>query len=186
MTMRSTQERYGSVAIALHWGSAGAILALVPMGFAMQATEGAARVGLYRAHVAIGLLALALTLARVAWRVFGERERPATLPAPEWQRRAARIVHGALIVALLALGVSGIGMMVLSGAGAPLFGEGLAPLPGAFDAYPPRALHGRVAIVLLALLALHVAGALMHHLVVRDATLTRMLPARGAQTLRPT
>lgn len=185
MAIRSTQERYGSVAIALHWTSAGAILALLPMGFLMQAAEGAARVGLYRAHVALGLLALGLTLARIAWSLVADHERPKPLPAPGWQIRAAKIVHFVLLLALLVLGVSGIGMMVLSGAGPALFGEGIAPLSGAFDRYPPRALHGRMAIVLGALLALHLAGASMHHLVKGDATLARILPASRRMRATP-
>ncbi len=36
MTMKSTSDRYGAVALTLHWTSAALILSLIPLGFAMQ------------------------------------------------------------------------------------------------------------------------------------------------------
>ena len=37
MPAKSSAERYGTVALSLHWASAALILALVPLGFSMQA-----------------------------------------------------------------------------------------------------------------------------------------------------
>lgn len=182
MALRSTADRYGAVAVALHWASAAAILVLLPLGFLMQGAEGELRVGLYRAHLALGLLVLALTLLRVFWRLALERGRPGALPGPALQARAAKVAHGLLYLALVLLSVSGIGMTALSGAGSPLFEAGIAPAPGAFDDLPPRALHGGVALVLCGLLALHVAAALWHHVVRREETLARMLPERRSAT----
>ena len=68
---------------------------------------------------------------------------------------------------------SGIGMMVLSGAGAILFGGAPAPLPD-FGVYPPRTAHGAGAYALAALAGLHAAAALYHHVWRRDNTLRVM------------
>lgn len=51
-------------------------------------------------------------------------------------------------------------------------GEGT--LPPDFDTYPPRAIHGAFAGVLMALIALHVAAALWHQVVRRDGLMARM------------
>lgn len=181
MALRSTADRYGAVAVGLHWASAAAILVLLPLGLLMQGAEGELRVLLYRAHLALGLLVLGATLLRVFWRFALERGRPAALPGPVLQSKAAKAAHGLLYLALLALAVSGVGMMALSGAGPDLFENGIAPAPGAFDALAPRALHGAVALVFAGLLALHVAAAVWHHRVRRDETLSRMLPERRGE-----
>src|SRR5262245_15152436 len=68
---------------------------------------------------------------------------------------------------------SGIGMLVLSGAASSLFGPATTALPNFWN-YPPRVPHGIGARALVALLILHVGGALYHHVVKRDRILARM------------
>lgn len=184
MALRSAATRYGAVAIVLHWASAFAILVRLPLGLLMQGADGELRVGLYRAHLALGLVVLASTLLRVFWRLALERGLPAKPPGAGRPTKAAALAHGALHVALIALSVSGIGMIALSGAGSPLLEAGIAPAPGAFDALPPRALHGLAAAVLTALLAVHVAAALWHRRVARGAGAAQASVASTASARR--
>lgn len=177
MTIKSTPDRYGSVALALHWTSAALIMALVPIGFAMQSAPEAMRLGLYGAHAVIGLLVGSLTLARLVWwRAFDRR--PEALPEhPALQRRLAKAVHLVLYGAVLILTASGIGLMAISGFGAALASGDPSLMPADLMRYPPRVVHGAVARLLMGLLILHVAGALYHTWIRRDGTLRRMLPA---------
>lgn len=170
----STAERYGTVAVAIHWLSALVIVGLLATGLRAGATgDPSAKAALLRIHAPLGVLVLLLTLARLAWWWRFDR-RPEPMPgASAWQARAARVVHALLQVVVLGMAASGIGMMALSGAGPILFGAGGGTLPD-FNTYPPRAPHGLGARLMIALGVLHVAAALHHHLVRRDGALRRM------------
>jgi cytochrome b561 len=182
MSLKSTPDRYGSVAVTLHWMSAALIILLIPMGFAMQEAVDDLRVTLYRAHVVLGLAIGLLTLARIVWWAAFDKAPTKDMSAPRFQRVLAVIVHRGLYVAILAAVVSGIGMMVLSGAGQLLFGSGIAPSPGYLMRYPPRIGHEVASKIMIALLVLHVAAALYHHWVRREGTLRRIGFGRGPVT----
>jgi len=176
MPMKSTPERYGTVALTLHWTSALLILALIPMGFAMQAAPDAVRLGLYRTHAVIGVLVGALTLMRLVWWLALDRKPKASHDHPPLQRRLARGVQAGFYAVVLILTASGIGMMAISGLGAALASGDLSLMPADLMHLPPRLAHGAMARLLMALLVLHVLGALYHHWARRDGTLGRMLP----------
>lgn len=172
MSLRSTSDRYGSVAIAIHWTSAALILAALAGGLIMaNAPDRALAAMILPVHATLGILALLLTLARIACWIWGDkRPRPvAGLPvAQEW---AARAVHALLYVAILVLGASGLATLVLSGAITALLSG--APPPD-FAGLLPRMTHGLVGRLLLVLLAAHIGAALWHQFVRRDRLLARM------------
>ena len=71
MSLKSTPSRYGSVAMAFHWLTALAILALMVTGQMMDGLQDAARqIAILKWHVPMGLAVLLLTLARIAWWFF--------------------------------------------------------------------------------------------------------------------
>jgi cytochrome b561 len=119
-----------------------------------------------------GIAVLTLTLFRIAWWWFAD-QKPLPAPGlPRWQERAAKAVHILFYVVVLGMTASGIGMMLLSGAGPAVFG---APdsLPD-FWSYPPRAPHGIGGRLLAALVVIHAAAALYHQFGRRDRILWRM------------
>jgi len=128
MSLKSTPSRYGSVAMAFHWLTALAILALMVTGQMMDGLQDAARqIAILKWHVPMGLAVLLLTLARIAWWFFADRH-----PAPlgtGWQALAAKAGHTALYALLLVMTVSGVALMALSGAGEVVFFGSTAPLP---------------------------------------------------------
>ena len=174
MTMKSTSDRYGAVALALHWTSAALILSVIPLGFAMQSAPESLRLGLYRAHVLAGGLAGLLTLIRLFWWLALDRKPQAG--HPRLQRLAARAVHAGLYGAVLVLAFSGIAILLASGLGAVLASGDLSLMPADLASLPPRLAHGLMARLLVGLLILHLLGALYHHWIRRDGTLKRMLP----------
>lgn len=174
MRLKSTATGYGGVAMAFHWITALGIVGLLVSGFrAAGMTDPDAKVELLRMHAAFGSTVLVLTLLRLGWWLFFDRKPEEPSGTPRYQARAARIVHGLLYLAIFMMAGSGIAMIVLSGAGAVLLSDGTGSLPD-FTRYPPRAAHGAVALVLLALVAAHAAAALYHHFVLRDRVLARM------------
>ncbi|WP_375392789.1 cytochrome b [uncultured Sphingomonas sp.] len=177
MTLRGNAGRYGIGAATLHWVSAAAIVGMVTIGFVAANSADAERTAaLLRVHVPLGLLVLALTLARLGWRLFDRR--PAAPAGPRWQRIAGRLNHAALYGIVILMGVSGIGVMVLSGAAAILFSGATTALPRFFDFAPMKA-HAFGAIVLVGLVGLHVGAAMYHQFYRRDHLLARMRIGSG-------
>jgi cytochrome b561 len=183
--LRSTEAGWGALLRAFHWLIAALILAQGVIGLTMvQMGLTPAKVRVFALHKSIGMTILALVLLRIAWRL-GER-RPADPPAmPRWQRRAARVVHLALYVLILAIPLSG--WWFNSASNAPLVWFGwlnLLSLTGGYDpVWKPRALlvHQTLFWVLVALLVAHVGAALWHHFRERDDVLRRMVVGSRAK-----
>ena len=173
--------RYTATAIALHWLLALALLGLLAMGAYMTSLPfSPSRLKLYNWHKWAGILVLALSVARLAWRL--THRPPADAAMPAWQRRAAHAAHAALYLLFFAVPLAG--WAYSSAAGFPVVLFGVWPLPDLVG--PDRALaetlksvHGTLAWTLLALIVLHVAGAMKHQLIDRDGLLHRMLPQRA-------
>jgi len=174
MTFKSTPDRYGLVAILFHWVAALLIALLLASGFRATGTiDPLTKVAVLRFHVVAGMVVGFLTLGRVAWWLVADRKPAPPAGASALSSRIAAAVHTLFYVVILGMVASGIGMMVLAGAGAVLFGDGAGFLPEFWN-YPARIPHGAGARLLLILLVLHVGGALYHHIIRRDRALARI------------
>jgi cytochrome b561 len=167
----------------LHWLTAALLLFAYPLAWSVEAASSAeVAQRLLMLHRSLGVTILALTLARLAWRL--SRPVPALPPdLPAWQRLAARANALGLYLLLLAQPALGLAASWFHGDRLVLFGIGL-PMLAAPDRPLGRLLfrlHGTAAILLLALVAVHVAAALYHHFVRRDEVVSGMLlPVRRA------
>ena len=186
---RPAAHRYTVVAIALHWAIAGLILFNLSIGFFMEDWPPPVRGPMVAAHQSSGLTVLALTVARVLWRL---THRPPALPQdmPGWEQAAAHAAHLALYAMMVILPISG--WCIISahiphpGAGVWFWGlVHLPPISVVQHIDPDRAMmklahdrfvtaHGVLAFILIGLLVLHVAGALKHQLFDGHAELARM------------
>lgn len=94
--LANTERHYGTAAIALHWLMAALIAALVGTGIYMvplpEVGFDAKKITLILIHKEIGMLALALAAARLAWRQVNPLPRLGDT-LPEWQKVAAIFVH---------------------------------------------------------------------------------------------
>jgi cytochrome b561 len=171
--MNSRPDRYGSVAVTIHWLSAIAILALLATGLQLDnAPDPSSLLALLRIHVPLAITVLLLTIFRLVWWLFLDKRPQPVAGMPSWQERVARSVHTAFYVVLFGMLGSGIALIVVSGAGAVLFG-GTGVLPE-FSDFAPSMLHGLGALLLMILLVLHVGAALFHVLIRRDGIFKRM------------
>lgn len=171
--MKSGTDRYGTVAVVIHWVSALLILGLLVSGFlASEILGNVEKTAILRVHIAAGAFVLLLTVFRVGWWLFLDK-KPVAMPVPAWQAKAASAVHVLFYVAILGMAASGVGMLVLSGAGPTIFGNKVSALPDFWD-YPPRTPHGLGARAIIALVAFHVGAAAYHQLIKRDRLLRRM------------
>ncbi|MEO9296908.1 cytochrome b [Devosia alba] len=174
MSLTSTQTRYGSVAIAIHWLTALAILAMLISGMnAANTTDPATEVTLLRAHAVMGVLIGVLTILRIFWFVLFDQRPPAVTGMSRFQAIASRGVHGALYLVVLVMVASGIATLLLTGANLQVFGTVPLPLPE-FGAVAPFRVHDVLSKVLIALLIGHIGAALYHQFIVRDRVMARM------------
>lgn len=171
---KSSTDRYGRVAISIHWISAVLVIGLMIAGLrAADMADHEAKASLLRIHAPMGMAILVLTLARIGWWLIADTKPVEPAGVSHLQAMAAVAVHGLLYVALIGLAGSGIAMMVLSGAGEILFGTAPGPLPDFWD-YAPRYGHAAMAWLMGALLVLHVGAALYHQFVLKDRLFARM------------
>lgn len=171
---KSSAERYGRIAIAIHWTSALLIIGLMIAGLRAAAmTDLAAKASLLRIHAPLGIAVLILTLARIGWWLWADNKPKDPADVPRLQMIAAKAVHGLLYVAILGLAGSGIALFAMSGAGAILFGNAPGPLPD-FWSFAPRYGHAAIARLMALLLLFHIMAALYHQFILKDRLFARM------------
>ena len=173
----NTSERWGSMQIGLHWLIVALILIQVPAGWGMvSASPGALQNFLYNVHKNVGLIVFTLAVLRLGWRwAHPVPVLPSDMPA--WQQAMARGTHFLLYALLFLMPITGFLYTTLSGFPVPLLMVwDLAqyvpvdkPLGASF-----KLVHLSLQWLLYLVVALHVAGALNHHLVRKDWVLRRM------------
>ncbi|WP_411221814.1 cytochrome b [Marivita sp. S2033] len=178
--MSDARFKYSRPARVLHWTMAALVLATIPVG-ALMAREGIAKTlqdVLYLFHKNVGVLLLILVFIRVVYRW---RHPPARLPAhvPGWQRRAAAASHVALYTLLFFMPIAGY-VRVKAG-GFPIEILDVIGLPSLVPrseslAETAMMLHFYGSLVIVALIAVHVAAAAQHALFRRDGVFLRMWP----------
>jgi cytochrome b561 len=174
-------NNYPSILKVAHFLSAGLVFTLLIQGIYMLGIADVDRlISYYDAHKSLGALQLGLVVLATAWRM--RKGAPAKIRShARWGKVLARSAHGFLLILLVAMPVSGWLMSNAAGFAVPFFG--LFDLPNLVDQNErlmtsTQLLHRYLAWTLLAVVTLHIAGALKHHFLDRDETLKRMTSAR--------
>ena len=190
--------RYNKVAIILHWLIALAIFFMIGLGWYMtdlpkdgpkqiafdlfdlgmyswQLSEpGSPRMFYFNLHKSVGLTLFALILFRVYWRV--THTPPAMLTSYKaWERKLATGTHHFLYLLMVAIPLTGLLMSLNSKFGINWFGMHV------FDGVDNKEvrvtfeeLHELGANLAIALIIVHIVGALKHHFLDKDTTLSKM------------
>ena len=132
-------------------------------------------------HKSFGITVLFLMLIRLFWiGVSGKPALPARLPS--WQKYLSRFVQYALYLTVILMPLSGWIMSTAANKIPYFFGLFHFSLPGIEPNKHLSALmkqtHNTLAWIIIALLVLHIAGAIKHHFIDKDNVLDRMLPGR--------
>lgn len=168
--------QYSRTAVILHWAVALLILATTTLGFYMMSIEEEPGSATYFDwHKSIGIVIASLVLARVLWRLM---HVPAKLPSsvPSWQARLAHMTEALLYVLMVLMPVTGYLGASHSKAGVQLFGLTTPKwaVPDHAIAEQFFSIHAVLVIALMALVALHVTGAVTHALWYKDTVFRRM------------
>ena len=177
--MAEPRNRYSTVSLILHWLIAALVVTQIVLIQAHEATDGPISREFVNLHKSVGLSILVLTLVRLGWRV-ANPAIPLPAETPRWQKLAARATHVLFYVFLIAMPL--VGWAASSAAGRDIIWFGLFEWPalpvggGREFAGQLMDLHELAAKLLIALVVLHVLGALKHHFIDRDNVLHRMIP----------
>ncbi len=175
--MKQETDSYPFVLKFIHWTTALLILGLLFVGFTMTAMPFSDdKLKLYMLHKSFGLLVLALVFVRVVAKLLSPKVKPLDTHKP-WETFLAKITHVLLYFALFALPISGL---IMSWAGefpVSFFGLPVPSLmPKNHDVFErSRDFHEFLALGVLVLVFLHMAGAAKHHIIDRDLTMMRMM-----------
>lgn len=201
MSLSNATDRYGLIARSLHWLTAALILTNFPLGLIANdlpydtAEALAQKAQLFSYHKTIGVAAAIVAALRILWALM--QTRPAGLhPERRLETMLAEAVHWTLYISLVAVPLTGWVSHAAATGYAPILwplGQGLPFVPLSESvAMTAGAMHWLFTKLLAVSLILHIAGALKHHLIDRDATLRRMwrgTPAspahKGHQSLLP-
>ena len=181
--MHDSASKFSKTTIYLHWVVALGMIGLLSLGVYMTETK---TYSLYALHKSLGVLMLGVILVRVFWRVI--KGWPESLnESKKWEYNLAKTIHWMLIIGTVMLPVSGMMMSGAGGRGIFIFGFELFALNT--DPEDPKSviplnetlanigeqLHWIVGYIFIVSILLHIAGAIKHHVVNRDGTLSRML-----------
>lgn len=180
------KERYTSVAIALHWIMAIALILMIGSGLSFDFFEMDKnfKFNLYQWHKSLGLILLVTAFARLGWRVF---HKPPSLPTsfPKLDIIAAHLGHIALYLCMIIMPIAGWVMVSSSSYGLPtiIFGWFEWPhVPGVAQDKEinnlSSTIHDIGGWVFLAIIAAHI-GAVFKHIIVDKYNL---LPRMGIGT----
>ena len=176
--------RYSLLQRVIHWAVALIAICVLAVGltlgilgfdgvkntFGMEVTN-----LLYKYHKTFGVILLGLMTLRLIVKLMQGRPEYDP-PLPSFNKAASAAVHGLLYVALLVQPF--LGMLATSAGGYPVefFSSKLPALIGKDKALSETlyGLHGAVGWTIVALIAIHVAAALMHAFIMRDTVMKRM------------
>lgn len=180
MALQNGPAGFGWLTRALHWAIAALVLGQWALGTVIAGMQASlSNLWLFGLHKSLGVTILGLMLLRLAWH----RLSPPPPPLPgvaRWQMALARATHAGFYMLLvlvplsgwIASGASGLDVVVFGGLVLPPLAPASVAVEDAFFR-----VHRVLTKALLALIALHVAGAIKRAMA-GDGTLRRMLRGR--------
>ena len=176
MIDREVEKKYTTVAVLLHWVIASLIIANLVIGSFMESLPNATRVLFVRTHASFGFTILLLTVVRILWRVT-HQPPPFSDQIRRWERRLASFSHACMYLMMLAMPLLGWLIVSSSSKALPITAYGMLRVPAYpylkhLTAGPAKVAlhadfvtaHATGAWIFVALITLHVGGALKHQL----------------------
>lgn len=163
----------------VHWLTLALLVAAFFLGheLAESTDESKATVLGYQLHALAGITILLLSLTRLYFRK-QDGTPPALGQTP--MDKMAKGIHHLLYTLLVVLPISGFVTVVTSDAikGLQANDASLLPKDDGFENVFAHEVHELLGVVLIAIVALHVLGAIKHHFIMKDGLMERMMLRR--------
>lgn len=171
-------QTYSASIKFLHWLISPLVILMLLAGFFLEDLPEAYQGLGFMLHKSLGITILFLMVFRLFWvRIVGRPGLPATLSW--WEVYLAKTVQALLYIVVIAMPLAGWIMSVAANRIPVYFGLFELPLPGIPEnkslSHFMKESHEVMAWILIALIFLHVAGALKHHFIDKNDVLKRML-----------
>ena len=169
-------ERYHPLLVTLHWVMALMVLiSLAAGGLILEnmANDNPDKILALTGHMSAGMVIGALLILRLVTRL-RTRMPPRATTGNAFLDRIAYWTHRGFYVLIAGMVLTGLATALGAGLFPIVFGGAAEALPAELSTLPQHAAHGWIAAALATLVALHVAAALYHHLVLKDGLLRRM------------
>jgi len=175
--LRNTQDKYGLIAMLLHWGMAVLIIGLFALGTYMVELD--YYDPWYKKapdlHRSIGVIVAGLMIFRLGWRLSNVHPRA---PGVAWEHRIATWLHRLFYVLIAVIVVSGY--LITTADGQPVSVFTWFKIPATISGFENQEdiageIHEWLTTTLIVLVILHTLAALKHHFINHDLTLRRML-----------
>ena len=181
-------KKYAGSQIFLHWLTfIAVILAYCTMEFRnFFAPHGTWQRDIFNlTHFSTGTTILIIMLLRLVMRI--RHRSPAIEPKPaHWQIGLSHLMHLAMYLFFIVMPVLGILSRYYAGSDWSLFGINM-PVAANIDpefAKQIKTLHKTLSVLGYWLVGLHAAAALLHHYVMKDNTLLRMMPGKNTNNVK--
>lgn len=179
MAIKNTSTHYNKLSIILHWLMLLVLIAVyASIELRVLFDKGTETRDLFKMwHFMLGLSVLLLVTIRLFIRL-KSGSKPLITPSPaKWQTMAASITHIALYAFMFAMPLAGWFMLSLFDAPIPFYGFELPALAAKNTDLVKQIkyLHETTGVLGYYLIALHASAALLHHYIIKDNTLKRIL-----------
>ena len=171
MQLRNNQQKYGLIAILLHWLIALATFALFGLGLWMV------ELGYYdawytkapRLHEGSGAFLFLFLLIRILLRWINSPPEPLS-NHKSWEKTGSRLTHGLLNLLLVMITLSGY--LIITAKGEPLIVFNLINIPASLSDISNQEdlageIHWLLAWILILLAGIHAIAALKHHFLIK-------------------
>ena len=185
MSLKNSELNYGIVSRANHWLSAFIFIGLLAIGLYMTGLEkGDDRQALYALHKSMGIAIFSLMILRLIWLKLSPN--PEQLSKNKFEHILGHAIKGILYLAMLGMPISGWIMSNSGGHEVAFFNMFVLPtIVGEHEMTHEISefIHSTFGFVLIAIVLVHIAGALKHHLVYKDVSLLRMVGKNKASAM---
>ncbi len=175
--MATNTKKLSLTTIVMHWLAGVSFIGVFIVGLIMSEMErGPSKSELMGYHKSIGVLILIVAAIRILWRL-KEGKLSSLGSSPAWQEKIAHAVHGILMLATIAMPISGIIMSAAGGRSVDVFGWVIISAGEKIEWLQQlgSTVHHSAVNIIVAVLVLHVIGALKHQFMDKDGTISRMI-----------
>lgn len=167
-TSTEVTGRFSAGSKLLHWTIAILVCLMLYGGFTLSKET-------VTTHASIGVVVLGLMIIWLTWNRLNPR--PHRVSGPRWQEILSQAVHHLLYLCIFLQPIFGLAMASSSKYNLMVFGTFGLQI-GQNDTIHEvfETLHGANGFLIAGLVAVHIAGALYHAVILKDNVLKRMLP----------